>query len=154
MLVQRVLILLWKYLLVKEEELFYWWKVSKFLLAPLFANARRVDVSKFRVKNTAILRLRPRKLIFLLFSKIKGFFFQITYLPKSYLWTKNEGNRFFNSWHSMVDISWPSLLIWVFRKKKKNIKIGNSERNQQLKTELSICHLVLLNSSLFLKKNY
>ena len=32
MLVQRVLILLWKYLLVKEEELFYWWKVSKFLL--------------------------------------------------------------------------------------------------------------------------
>ena len=73
MLVQRVLILLWKYLLVKEEELFYWWKVSKFLLAALFANARRVDVSKFRVENTAILRLRPRKLIFLLFSKIKGF---------------------------------------------------------------------------------
>ena len=70
---QRVLILLWKYLAVKEEELFYWWKVSKFILAPLFANARRVDVSKFRVENTAILRLRPRKLIFLLFSKIKGF---------------------------------------------------------------------------------
>ena len=36
---------------------------------------------------------------------------QITYLPKRYLWTKNEGNRFFNSCHSMVDISWPSLLI-------------------------------------------
>ena len=70
---QRVLILLWKYFLVKEEELFYWWKVSKFLLAPLFANARRVKVSKFQVENTAILRLRPRKLIFLLFSKIKGF---------------------------------------------------------------------------------
>ena len=47
--------------------------MSKFLLAALFANARRVDVSKFRVENTAILRLRPRKLIFLLFSKIKGF---------------------------------------------------------------------------------
>ena len=73
MSVQQVLILLWKYLLVKEEELFYWWKVSKFLLAALFANARRVDVSKFRVEKTAILRLRPRKLIFLLFSKIKAF---------------------------------------------------------------------------------
>ena len=45
----------------------------KFLLVALFANARRVDVSKFRVENKAILRLRPRKLIFLLFSKIKGF---------------------------------------------------------------------------------
>ena len=64
MSVQRVLILLWKYLLVKEEELSYWGKVSKFLLAALFANARRVDVTKFRVENTAILRLRPRKLIF------------------------------------------------------------------------------------------
>ena len=73
MSVQRVLILLRKYVLVKEEELFYWWKVFKFLLAPLFANARRVDVSKFRVENTAILRLQPRKLIFLLFSQIKGF---------------------------------------------------------------------------------
>ena len=28
--------------------------------------------------------------------------------------TKNEGNRFFNSCHSMVNISWPSLLINVF----------------------------------------
>ena len=109
MSVQRVLILLWKYLLVKEEELFYWWKVSKFLLAPIFANARRVDVSKFRVENTAILRLRPRKLIFLFFCENN--LHQITYLPKSYLWTKNEGNRFFNSCHLMVDISWPSLLI-------------------------------------------
>ena len=62
-----------RYLLVEEEELFYWWKVSKFLLAALFANARRVDVNKFRVENTAILRLRPRKLTFLLFSNIKGF---------------------------------------------------------------------------------
>ena len=69
MLVQRVLILLWKYLsdlLVKEEELFYWWEVSKFLLAALFAN---------------ILRLRPRKLIFLLFSKInKRLFARRTYI--------------------------------------------------------------------------
>ena len=38
---------------------------------------------------------------------------QITYVPKSYLWTKNEGNRFINSCHSMRDISWQSLLtIW------------------------------------------
>ena len=69
--------------------------MSKFLLAALFANARRVDVSKFRIENTAILRLRTRKLIFLLFSKIKGWH-QITYLPKSYLWRKNKGNRFLN----------------------------------------------------------
>ena len=113
MLVQRVLILLWKYLLVKEEELFYCWKASKFLLAALFANARRVDVSKFRVEKTAILRLRPRKLIFFRFSKIKAFckknLHQLTYLPKSYIWTKNEENRSFNSCHSLVDISWPSL---------------------------------------------
>ena len=34
---------------------------------------RRVDVNKFRVENKAIMRLRPRKLIFLLFSKIEGF---------------------------------------------------------------------------------
>ena len=39
----------------------------------LFANARRVDVTKFRVENTVILRLQPRKLIFKLFSKIKSF---------------------------------------------------------------------------------
>ena len=55
---------------MKEEELFYCWKVSKFLLEALFAKARRVDVSKFRVEKQAILRLWPRKLIFLLFSKI------------------------------------------------------------------------------------
>ena len=70
---QRDSILLWKYLLAKEEEFIYWWKVSKFLLPALFANARRVDVSKFRVKNKAILRLRSRKQLFFLFSKIKGF---------------------------------------------------------------------------------
>ena len=112
MLVQRVLILLWKYLLVKEEELFYWWKVSKFLLAALFANARRVDVSKFRVENTAILRLRPRKPIFLLFSKIKGFLREqrtLDYISTIY-GQKNKGNRFFNPCHSMADISWPWLL--------------------------------------------
>ena len=41
MLVQRVSILLWKYLLVKKEQLFYWWKLSKFRRAALFAKARR-----------------------------------------------------------------------------------------------------------------
>ena len=44
------------------------------------------------------------------FLMIKGFY-QITYLPKSHLRAKNEGNRFFNSCHSMADIPWPSLLI-------------------------------------------
>ena len=87
LLVQGVLILFWKYLLVKEEELFCLWKVSKFLLATLFANARSVDVSKLRVEKKAILRLRPRKQIFLLFSKKKVFcennLHQITYLPKA-----------------------------------------------------------------------
>ena len=38
-----------------------------------FANTNKADISKFRVENTAILRLRPRKLIFLLFAKMKGF---------------------------------------------------------------------------------
>ena len=125
LLVQRVLILFWKYLLVKEEELFCLWKVSKFLLATLFANARSVDVSKLRVENTAILRLRPRKQIFLLFSKKKAFcennLHQITYQLKL-LWTENEGNRFFNSCHSMVDISWPSLLI-VYQKNRGRLWI-------------------------------
>ena len=114
MLVQRVLILLWKYLLVKEEELFCWWKVSKFLLAALFANARILMLANFGLK------IRPfwdsdHENWYSYFSRKQNTFcennlHQITYLPKSYLWTKNEGNRFFNSCHSMVDISWPSLL--------------------------------------------
>ena len=75
-----------------------------------FANAGRVDVRKVWVANKAILRLRSRKLIFLLFSKTKGFFrkkklYQITYLPKSYLRAKTERSRFFNCCHSMLDIS-------------------------------------------------
>ena len=41
--------------------------VQAVLLEALFANARRVDVRKFRVENMAILRLGPRKLLFLLF---------------------------------------------------------------------------------------
>ena len=118
MLVQRVLILLWKYLLVKEEELFYWWKVSKFLLAALFANATRVDVSKFRVENTAILRLRPRKLIFLTFLENKRLFARTTYIRlliylKAIYGQKMKEIDFFNFCHSLVDISWPSLLIKI-----------------------------------------
>ena len=46
----------------------------------MLANARRVDISKFRIENTAILRLRPRKLIFLLFSKKKRLFVRTTYI--------------------------------------------------------------------------
>ena len=60
-------ILLWQYLLVEEEELFYWSKVSRFLLAALFANARRVDAIKFRVRNKTIYKTT------FLFSKIEGF---------------------------------------------------------------------------------
>ena len=37
--------------LVNEKELFCWREVSKFLRAALFANARRVDVSKFQIRN-------------------------------------------------------------------------------------------------------
>ena len=48
--VRRVSLFPWKYLLVKEKEL-CWWDVSKFLRAALFANARKVDVSQFEVKN-------------------------------------------------------------------------------------------------------
>ena len=33
-----------------EKELFCWWEVSKFLCAALFVNARKVDVSDFRLK--------------------------------------------------------------------------------------------------------
>ena len=145
MSVQRVSILLSKYLLLKEEELFYWWKVSKFLLAPLFANARRVDVSKFRVENTAILRLRPRKLIFLLFSKIKAFLrdnlHQITYLPKSYLWTKMKEIDFSTLATGNVAISWPSLLRWLPRVFTNNPSYLAyvTERNQLL----CLCDFVL-----------
>ena len=122
MLVQRVLILLWKYLLVKEEELFYWWKVSKFLLAALFANARRVDVSTFRVKNTAIFETPTTKTNILTFLENERLYARTTYIRlliylKAIYGPKNEGNRFFNSCYSMVDISWLSLLIFaIFRR--------------------------------------
>ena len=44
-------LLAWKYLLVEEKEFFCSWKVSKFLHAASFANARKVNVSEFQVKN-------------------------------------------------------------------------------------------------------
>ena len=103
---QRVSTLLWQYLLVKEEELFYWWDMSKFLLAALFAKTRRVDVIKFPVWNRAILRLQPQKHIFLTFLQNKRFFAR-TLFTSDYLSTlklsmdKNEGNRFLNSWCSI-----------------------------------------------------
>ena len=113
---QRVSILLWQYLLVKEEELFCWWDMSKFLLAALFANASRVDVMKFPIWNRAILRLQPQKrtiCIFLTFLENKRFFAR-TLFTSDYLSTlklsmdKNEGNRFLNSW-CLINISWPLL---------------------------------------------
>ena len=49
--VRRASLLRWKYLLLEEEEFFCSLKVSKFLHAASFANARKVDVSEFQVKN-------------------------------------------------------------------------------------------------------
>ena len=49
--VRRASLLPGKYLLVEEKEFFCSWKVSKFLHEALFANARKVDVSEFQVKN-------------------------------------------------------------------------------------------------------
>ena len=49
--VRRASLLPWKYLLVEEEEFFCSLKVSKFLHAASFANARKVDISELKVKN-------------------------------------------------------------------------------------------------------
>ena len=49
--VRRASLLPWKYLFVEEEEFFCSLKVSKFLHAASFANARKVDVTEFKVKN-------------------------------------------------------------------------------------------------------
>ena len=49
--VRRTSLLSWKYLLVEEEEFFCSLTVSKFLYAGSFANAKKVDVSEFQVKN-------------------------------------------------------------------------------------------------------
>ena len=47
--------------------------------------------------------------------------FEVTSLPKSYLWKKNEGNLFFNSCHSILAISWPSLLSSILTLLKINV---------------------------------
>ena len=49
--VRRASLLPWKYLFVEEEEFFCSLKVSKFLHAASFANARKVDIAEFKVKN-------------------------------------------------------------------------------------------------------
>ena len=49
--VWRVLLFPWKYLLVKEKELFCWRELSKFLHTASLENPRKVDVSDFQVKN-------------------------------------------------------------------------------------------------------
>ena len=49
--VRRASLLPWKYLLEEEEEFFCSLKVSKFLHAASFANARKVDIAEFKVKN-------------------------------------------------------------------------------------------------------
>ena len=49
--VRRASLLPWRYLSVQEEEFFCSLKVSKFLHAASFANARKVDIAEFKVKN-------------------------------------------------------------------------------------------------------
>ena len=80
MLVQRVLILLWKYLLVKEEDLFYWWKESKFLLTALFANARRDNASKFSGWKYGHFETPTTKTDSLTFLENKRLFARTTYI--------------------------------------------------------------------------
>ena len=48
---QQASLLSRKYLLVQGKEFFCSWKASKFLHPASFANARKVDVSEFQVKN-------------------------------------------------------------------------------------------------------
>ena len=80
MLVQPVLILLWKYLLMKEEQLFYWWKVTKFLLTALFANARRDDASKFSGWKYGHFETPTTKTDSLTFLENKRLFARTTYI--------------------------------------------------------------------------
>ena len=54
--------------------------MSTFLLAPLFANARRVDVSKFRVENPAIIETPTTKTDILTFLENKRLFARATYI--------------------------------------------------------------------------
>ena len=69
----------------------------------MLAKARRVDISEFRVKNYAILRLRPRKPLF------------------------------YNSWNFVLAISLPSLLLNKGKgeKRKKKGKKINKERKKE-----------------------
>ena len=50
--VRRASLLPWKYLLVEGKEFFWSWKVSKFLRADSFANARKVDVNELEPSET------------------------------------------------------------------------------------------------------
>ena len=76
----------------------------------------KLMLKNFRLKIRAIWDsdIENRSSIF--FSKIKGFWQEQStsgfFLPKSYLWTKNERNWFFNFCHDikiLLDSSWPSL---------------------------------------------
>ena len=70
----------------------------------LLAKARRVDISEFRVKNYAILRLRPRKPLF------------------------------YNSWNFVLAISLPSLLLNKGKgEKRKKKRKENKEREKERK---------------------
>ena len=74
----------------------------------------------------------------LTFLENKRLFARTTYIRfliylKAIYGQKNEGNRFFNSCHSMVDISWPSLLksqfCWVLF--AYNLMIGCAKKNRE-----------------------
>ena len=54
--------------------------MSKLLLAALFANARRVDVSKFQVENTAIFETPTTKTNILTFLENERLFARTTYI--------------------------------------------------------------------------
>ena len=99
--------------LVEEEEFFCSLKVSKFLHAASFANARKVDVSEFKVKNWGSLRLRHQKndlLIFLTNKRHLAGTIDIRFLI--YLTAIYEQNMKLNCHEIkiLVDFSWPSLL--------------------------------------------
>ena len=109
--VRRASLLPWKYLLVEEKEFFCSWKVSKFLHAASFANARKVTVNEFQVKNYGAvwgpLKLsRTSKtdlLTFLTNKKLLAgtIYFRFLIYLKAIYEQKNERNWFFNSCHKI-----------------------------------------------------
>ena len=145
MSVQRVLILLWKYLLVTEQELFYWWKVSKFLLAAFLRTQIKLILANFGLKIRLFWDSGHENWYSYFSRKWKAFcendLHQITYLTKSFLGTKNEGN-----WFSTLAIGWLSLLKPIYR--SRAFSVAAPEHWNKLPDDLSSCE----NLSLFRHK--